>query len=113
MVELVQSGAIGPVGEVHVWFAGSRGGQDRPTDTPPVPEGSTGTSGSARRPIARTTRPTCPGKWRNWWDFGNGTLGDFGCHYMDLPFWALKLKYPTSVEAEGPRARTRNSRPRG
>ena len=40
-------------------------------------------------------------KWRSWWDFGGGTLGDFGCHYMDLPFWALKLRYPISVEAIG------------
>ena len=39
--------------------------------------------------------------WRYWWDFGNGTLGDFGCHYMDLPFWALDLRYPTSVEGKG------------
>ena len=28
--------------------------------------------------------------WRYWWDFGGGTLADFGCHYMDLPFWALE-----------------------
>ena len=39
--------------------------------------------------------------WRYWWDFGGGTLADFGCHYMDLPFWALDLRYPTSVEAKG------------
>jgi predicted dehydrogenase len=43
-----------------------------------------------------------PGSWRSWWDFGCGGLGDFGCHYMDLPFWALKLAHPTSAEAEGP-----------
>ncbi|NBW87707.1 MAG: gfo/Idh/MocA family oxidoreductase, partial [Planctomycetia bacterium] len=43
-----------------------------------------------------------PAQWRRWWDFGNGTLGDMGCHYMDLPFWALDLKYPTACEAEGP-----------
>ena len=39
--------------------------------------------------------------WRYWWDFGGGTLADFGCHYMDLPFWALDLRYPTSIEAKG------------
>jgi len=43
-----------------------------------------------------------PANWRKWWDFGNGTLGDMGCHYMDLPFWALGLRHPTRVEAEGP-----------
>jgi predicted dehydrogenase len=43
-----------------------------------------------------------PANWRRWWDFGGGTLGDMGCHYMDLPFWALKLRHPTSVETIGP-----------
>ena len=39
--------------------------------------------------------------WRRWWDFGGGTLNDMACHYMDLPFWALNLRHPTRVEAEG------------
>jgi predicted dehydrogenase len=43
-----------------------------------------------------------PGSWRSWWDFGNGTLGDMACHLMDLPFWALGIRHPTSIEAEGP-----------
>jgi len=43
-----------------------------------------------------------PAQWRKWWDFGTGTLGDMGCHFMDLPFWALDLDHPTACEAEGP-----------
>jgi len=39
--------------------------------------------------------------WRYWWDFGGGQLADFICHYMDLPYWALGLKYPRSVVATG------------
>ena len=39
--------------------------------------------------------------WRYWFDFGGGTLADFGCHYMDLPYWALDLRAPLSIEAEG------------
>src|SRR5262245_63457771 len=42
-----------------------------------------------------------PFVWRGWWDFGTGSLGDMACHLMDAPFWGLKLKYPTSVEATG------------
>ncbi len=38
-------------------------------------------------------------KWRGWWDFGTGALGDIGCHSMDWPWWALNLTAPTSVEA--------------
>ena len=38
--------------------------------------------------------------WRSWWDFGDGSVGDWGCHNLDGPFWALKLAQsnPTSVE---------------
>ena len=44
-----------------------------------------------------------PAQWRRWWDFGQGTLGDMACHYMDLPFWALKLRHPTHCQATGPK----------
>jgi predicted dehydrogenase len=43
-----------------------------------------------------------PFQWRYWWNFANGQLGDFFCHYCDLAFWALKLRHPTTVEAQGP-----------
>jgi predicted dehydrogenase len=43
-----------------------------------------------------------PAKWRGWWDFGGGTLADMACHYMDLPHWALGLRQPITIEAEGP-----------
>ena len=102
VVELVQSGAIGSIDEVHVWHSVSYGGQTRPTDTPPVPEGLDWDLWLGPAP-ERPYHPTyVPSKWRHWWDFGCGGLGDFGCHYMDLPFWALKLKYPTSITADGP-----------
>jgi predicted dehydrogenase len=56
----------------------------------------------------------CPFKWRGWWGFGTGPLGDMGCHIMDMPYWALDLKSPTRVEADaegntplsGPKAST-------
>jgi predicted dehydrogenase len=39
--------------------------------------------------------------WRYWWEFGNGMLGDFGCHYIDLPHWALDLRAPLNVVSIG------------
>ena len=102
VVELVQSGAIGAIGQVEVWFPGGLGGMDRPTETPAVPPNLDWDLWLGPAPF-RPYHPTyVPANWRGWWDFANGTLGDFGCHYMDLPFWALKLRYPTSIEAEGP-----------
>ncbi len=102
VVELVQGGAIGAVRQVEVRFPGAMGGMDRPTDTPPVPKGldwDLWLGPAQERPYHSAYVPF---NWRNWWAFGNGTLGDFGCHYMDLPYWALKLKYPTRIESEGP-----------
>ncbi|MCB1128235.1 MAG: gfo/Idh/MocA family oxidoreductase, partial [Verrucomicrobiae bacterium] len=40
--------------------------------------------------------------WYRWWDFGSGTMSDMGSHINDLPFWALKLQAPHTIEAEGP-----------
>ncbi|WP_165749954.1 Gfo/Idh/MocA family protein [Cellulophaga sp. Z1A5H] len=40
-----------------------------------------------------------PFKWRGWWDFGTGALGDMGCHIMETPFSTLGLGYPTEAEA--------------
>ncbi len=102
VVELIQSGAIGAIRQVEVSFPGGRGGMDRPQDTPPVPPHLDWDLWLGPAPERPYHPSYVPGNWRNWWDFANGTLGDFGCHYMDLPFWALKLRYPTSIEAEGP-----------
>jgi predicted dehydrogenase len=112
VVELVQSGAIGPVREVHVWHGGSRGGKNRPAETPPIPPHLDWDLWLGPAPYRPYHPCYVPGNWRDWWDFANGTLGDFGCHYMDLPFWALKLKYPTHVEAEGPPPHPETAAPR-
>lgn len=102
VVELIQAGAIGPVQRVDVTFPGGLGGQDRPEETPPVPQGLDWDLWLGPAPHRPYHPAYVPGSWRAWWDFANGTLGDFGCHYMDLPYWALKLKYPSLIEAQGP-----------
>lgn len=110
-VELVQSGAIGEVRKVHVWLGANFSGPPRPTnmrqpdapqDCPPAPEAldwDRWLGPAAYRPY---NPAYAPGRWRQWWNFANGTLGDFFCHYCDLAFWALKLRHPSTVEAVGP-----------
>lgn len=103
VVELVQSGVIGTVQDVHVWVNATYGGMDRPKDTPPVP--ATLNYKLWLGPVAyRAYSPEyLPFKWRNWWAFGGGALADFGCHYLDLPHWALQLQRPATVEViDGP-----------
>lgn len=102
-VEIIQSGAIGAVREVHtssdrpIWPQGI----DRPKDTPPVPRNlhwDLWLGPAPERPYHPCYHPFA---WRGWWDFGTGALGDMGCHIIDTAFWALELGYPISVEAEG------------
>jgi predicted dehydrogenase len=103
VVEIVRSGAIGEVKEVHVWVGKGWGGDDfdDPGETPPPSLNWDLWLGPAQqRPFVAGRYH--PAQWRRWWDFGNGTLGDMGCHYMDLPFWALDLRHPTTVQASGP-----------
>ena len=111
VVELVQSGVIGPVGEVHVWHTVAYGGGDRPKETPPVPPTLDWDLWLGPAPVRPFHPCYVPGAWRSWWDFGSGGLGDFGCHYMDLPFWALKLRHPTTVETEGPAVHAERTSP--
>ena len=41
-----------------------------------------------------------PTRWRGWWDYGCGALGDIGCHTFDAPFYVLGLGSPTKVEVD-------------
>lgn len=103
VVELVRSGALGTVREVHVWvnIGHSYSGGRFTTDTP-APAGlnwDLWLGPAAKRPYTKGVHPF---DWRKFWDFGNGRLGDFGCHYMDLVHWALDLRHPVKVRSEGP-----------
>jgi len=108
MCEYIWDGAIGPVRQVHVWTdRPSNGlfnffwpqGVDRPKETPPVPETLDWNLWLGPAPYRPYHPAYLPFKWRGWWDFGTGALGDMGCHRLDPVFRALKLGHPTSVEA--------------
>ncbi|MGD0091602.1 MAG: Gfo/Idh/MocA family oxidoreductase [Planctomycetota bacterium] len=104
LCEWIWGGAIGQVTEVH-YCTNRPGGWwpqpvTRPTDTPPVPANLDWDCWLNAAP-ARPYHPCyLPAKWRGWWDFGCGALGDIGCHVMDAAFWALDFRVPESIEAE-------------
>lgn len=124
--EIVKSGAIGKVKEVHVWTCtgdatgyvkGVGGNQEvglplgigwgQPTDqtlpeAQPIPDGLNWDLWLG--PAKNTPYHECyaPANWRRWWNFGSGQLGDFGCHYMNLPVRTLQLLNAKTVSTKGP-----------
>ena len=117
VVELVQSGAIGAVRECHVWVSRAWGLQSeeaaernhdivlatgRPAEAQTPPEylnWDLFLGPAVERPFHEVYFPGP--KWYRWWDFGSGTMSDLGSHWNDLPFWALKLDAPRTIEADG------------
>ena len=102
VVELIKSHAIGRVVEVHSWVSGDRGMPEISADTPDVPS-TLNWDLWLGQGVERPYHPSiAPYGWRFWWDYGTGETGNWGCHILDIPFWALDLKYPTRVDAAGP-----------
>ena len=117
VVEMIQGGAIGAVREAHVWVSRAWGLQskeaaerykdivvvsERPKETDPIPGGLDWELWLGPAPARPFNNVYVPGpKWYRWWDFGSGTMSDLGSHWNDLPFWALKLKAPLTIEASG------------
>lgn len=118
VVELIQSGAIGKVREAHVWVSRAWGLQsqeeaekhkdrvfvtERPKESMTPPSYLDWDLWVGPAPMRPYHEVYFPGpKWYRWWDFANGTMSDLGSHWNDLPFWALKLDAPQTIEAFGP-----------
>lgn len=102
VVEIVQSGAIGSVRDVHVWTDRPiwPQGIERPTEISETPAGVNWDLWLGPAPKRPYHPAYVPFKWRGWLDFGTGALGDMGCHNIDTSYWALKLGLPNAIEAE-------------
>ncbi len=102
-VEVIQAGIIGAPKELHVWSNRPiwPQGLDRPKGSDPVPanvDWNLWLGPAADRPFKNGVYHGF--KWRGWYEFGTGALGDMACHTVNMPFRALKLGYPTAVELE-------------
>src|SRR2546425_4975322 len=118
VVELIGTGSIGPVREAHVWVSRAWGWQtpeearinkdivsllERPREAMPAPAGLHWDLFLGPAPERPFHEVYWPGpKWYRWWDFGSGTMSDLGSHWNDLPFWALNLRHPLTIEGKGP-----------
>jgi len=101
LCEWIWAGAIGDVHEVHAWTNRPiwPQGIDKPKEVMEPPKTLNWDLWLGPSPERAYNPCYAPFKWRGWWDFGCGALGDMACHILDAPVWALKLKYPVAVEA--------------
>lgn len=102
MREWVEAGLIGTVREVHYWTNRPiwPQGLQRPTELHvprPTFDWDLWLGPAQQRPYHPAYAPF---RWRGWWDFGTGALGDMACHLMDAAYWILDLGYPARIEAE-------------
>jgi predicted dehydrogenase len=115
-VEWVAAGALGPVREVHAWVGAGRWNSTltgRPREEPPVPAGLNWDLWLGPREPRPFHPAYFPVAWRDFWAFGCGNLGDFGCHDLDAACWALDLHEPQSVEARAAGAADADIGPHG
>ncbi|MCA9042627.1 MAG: gfo/Idh/MocA family oxidoreductase, partial [Planctomycetaceae bacterium] len=101
-VATVESGVLGNISEVHVWTNRPvwPQGIERPTEVKGNPNSLHWDEWIGPAPYRPYNEAYHPFKWRGFWDFGTGALGDMACHTLNMPYWAVDLKDPIAVSAE-------------
>lgn len=100
LCEYVWAGAIGHITETHSWTARANGGIGPRPPVEAVPNTLHWDSWIGPASFRDYHADLHPHQWHGWFDFGNGSLGNMGCHVLDGVFWALKLEHPTRIEIE-------------
>jgi len=102
-MKFLRSGAVGDVGMVRL-FAHGGGGRENPTRNSPVPDGMNWDLWCGPAPLRPFNTRIHPGGWRNFLDYANGTMGDWGVHWLDQVLWWTDEKYPKRVYCSGGRS---------
>jgi predicted dehydrogenase len=101
VVEIIQAGLIGTVRRVHVWCERRADPGVRAQGNPMPPAHLDYDLWLGPAPARPYHASHLHFNWRWWWDFGGGVLADMACHFMDLPHWALGLRQPRTIAAQG------------
>ncbi|MBU6174252.1 MAG: Gfo/Idh/MocA family oxidoreductase [Planctomycetes bacterium] len=101
-MKFLKEGNAGEIGSVRM-FAHSGGGKEKPTSNSPPPENLNWDLYCGPAPLRPYCRKIHPGGFRNFLDFANGTLGDWGVHWLDQMLWWSDEKYPKRVFSSGGR----------
>jgi predicted dehydrogenase len=113
LCEYIWAGVIGHVTETHSWTNRANGGEGPRPPTLPVPPGLHWDEWIGPAPYRDYHSDLHPHEWHGWYDFGNGSIGNMGCHVLDGAFWALKCGHPSSIEVEQMRGGTEERYPTG
>ena len=100
LCEYVWAGTIGKIAEVHCWSDRSNGGAGGRPPSKPVSAGFHWDEWIGPAPFREFHEGLHPHEWHGWYEFGDGSIGNMGCHVMDGAVWALKLQYPASIQVE-------------
>ncbi len=100
LCEFIAAGVVGPITETHSWTDRANGGAGPRPPVLPVPEGMHWEEWLGPAPFREFHSDLHPHEWHGWYDFGNGSIGNMGCHVLDGLFWALKVQHPTAITAE-------------
>lgn len=100
LCEYIWAGAIGKITETHSWTNRANGGVGPRPSVEPAPAGLHWDEWIGPAPYRDFHGDLHPHEWHGWYDFGNGSIGNMGCHVLDGVFWALKIEHPTSIEVE-------------
>lgn len=113
LCEFIQAGVIGRVTETHSWTDRANGGVGpRPAAEAPS-AGLQWEPWIGPAPFRQYHDDLHPHEWHGWFDFGNGSIGNMGCHVLDGVYWALQLEHPVSIEMEEVRGGTDERYPTG
>ncbi len=113
LCEYLWAGVIGNVTETHSWTNRANGGEGPRPVIEPVPAGLHWQEWIGPAPYREFHSDIHPHEWHGWYDFGNGSIGNMGCHVLDGVYWALKVGHPTSIEVEQMRGGSQERYPTG
>jgi len=100
LCEYIWAGVVGTINETHSWTDRANGGVGPRPPYLPTPAGLHWDEWIGPAPYRKYHSDLHPHEWHGWFDFGNGSLGNMGCHVLDGVFWALKLQHPATIELE-------------
>lgn len=113
LCEYLWAGVIGNVTETHSWTNRANGGEGPRPPKEPVPAGLHWEEWIGPAPYRDFHGDLHPHSWHGWYDFGNGSIGNMGCHVLDGVYWALKCGHPVSIEVEQQRGGSDERYPMG